>query len=127
MSQEQVQNISDDEFVDLGTINLGTTLKTILSKTENVSEDFKNKATSILEACQVNNAQVKEEISNCSAYKELVSKLGSNDLNQLVSIGILVLAAGNKQANSIEPETLLTAFKEADTLAVENSELKKKL
>lgn len=123
MENETPMDHSDDEFIDLGKINLGKTIQQVITANKDCSENFQSKVKTILEVCQVNDTHVDHEIEYSLVYKELTSKLNSNDLSQLMSIGILVLASGNTNGVKLDSSKLLQTFSELNTSAVENQVL----
>ena len=120
-------NFSDDEFIDLGKINLGDTLKKLLSATNEGESDFKTQVSNIFQACSVTGTQIDEESITSSTYDLLKAKLDEKDVNQLLNIGLLTLALGTNQCTKIGAENLIQVFDGLNTASVENSCLKIKV
>lgn len=118
MSQQKEKKpvVSDDEeWSDLGKINLNETLSKIIEKNENLSQEFKTRVDSLFINCQIENVNISRELLQKSVFIELEKLLNSNNLDNLVSIGYLILAVSSYQCEKIEGSQLVCAFQNSMT------------
>jgi len=108
------QDSDSEDFHDLGSINLGSEIKKLISSNSKLSPEYKEKIEAIFSNLQTDKCSAISENLESKIFEDFEKKLASNDPSQVKDLIFLTLALGTSQCGELNPKTFLETCKGQD-------------